>query len=248
MDYCCTCSVVPVCSRVCSRPSAFTSRRDTTSWLAPISRHVPCNKHPKFYFLRIPRNYRENHRNSWEKGGIPAKSFSTREGCRAGASRFIKLRVFSQNATNYKALLGSLRNMFYKDKISFVSSPLSTYIPWHWSMSMGYTVTLIHVNWESQYLHLSISISISIFMRVIYKYLFLKRIVCWYWSMRRHGTNPHVSVYVYVYVYVYTYVYVYLWQVNYNYRYLIRYLRRIIHDSFDTLRVSFVTQKVSLDT
>jgi len=34
VDYCCTCFVVMVYSHVCSRPSAFTSRRDTTSWLA----------------------------------------------------------------------------------------------------------------------------------------------------------------------------------------------------------------------
>jgi len=55
-DYCCTCSVVLVYSRVCSRPSAFTSRRDMTSWLALISR------------------------NSCEKDGSPSNSFSTREG------------------------------------------------------------------------------------------------------------------------------------------------------------------------
>jgi len=58
-DYCCTCSVVVVYSCVCSQPSAFTSRRDTTSWLALISRHAPCHKHlfllQKFHFRRIPR-------------------------------------------------------------------------------------------------------------------------------------------------------------------------------------------------
>jgi len=34
----------------------------------------------KFHFRRIPRDYRENYRNSSEKAGIPANSFSTREG------------------------------------------------------------------------------------------------------------------------------------------------------------------------
>ena len=33
----------------------------------------------KFHFRRIPRDYRENYRNSSEKAGIPANSFSTRE-------------------------------------------------------------------------------------------------------------------------------------------------------------------------
>jgi len=43
-DACCACSVVQVHSRVCSRPSAFTLRRETTSWLALISRHgIPQN-------------------------------------------------------------------------------------------------------------------------------------------------------------------------------------------------------------
>jgi len=45
VDYCCISSVVLVYSCVCSLPSAFTSCRDTTSWLALISRYVPCNKH-----------------------------------------------------------------------------------------------------------------------------------------------------------------------------------------------------------
>ena len=45
-DYCCSCSVVHVHSRVYSQPSAFTSRREATSWLVLISRHAPCNKLP----------------------------------------------------------------------------------------------------------------------------------------------------------------------------------------------------------
>ena len=94
VDYCCTCSVVLVYSRVCSQPSAFTSSRDTTSWLALISRHAPCHKHlflvQKFHLRRIPRDYRENHRNSCEKAGILANSISTRETWREGKKKWYR--------------------------------------------------------------------------------------------------------------------------------------------------------------
>ena len=45
----------------------------------------PCNKYFfLIHFQQIPRNYREHHRNSCKKAGIPANSFSTREGRSAG--------------------------------------------------------------------------------------------------------------------------------------------------------------------
>jgi len=67
-----------------SNPLAFTSRLSAVAAELLISRHAPCHKHlflvQKFYSRRIPRDYRENHHNSCEKTGIPANSFSTREG------------------------------------------------------------------------------------------------------------------------------------------------------------------------
>jgi len=83
MDYCCACSLVLVYSCICSRPSAFTSRTDST-WLALISRHVPCNKLlflvQKFHFRLIPKIYRIYHRYSRKKAGLKRTSCSTREG------------------------------------------------------------------------------------------------------------------------------------------------------------------------
>jgi len=60
--YWCACSVtvVQVYSRVCSRPSTFTSRRDTTSRQALISRQFLFLVQ-KFHFRLIPKNYREYH-------------------------------------------------------------------------------------------------------------------------------------------------------------------------------------------
>ena len=86
----CTPAQQSMCS---SNPLAFTSRLSAVVAELLISRHAPCHKHlflvQKFYSRRTPRDYRENHRNSCEKAGIPANSFSTREGRSAGAVRMI---------------------------------------------------------------------------------------------------------------------------------------------------------------
>jgi len=67
---------------------AFTSHFSAVAAELLISRHAPCHKHlflaQKFHFRWIPRDYPENHRNSCEKAGIPANSFSAREGRSAG--------------------------------------------------------------------------------------------------------------------------------------------------------------------
>jgi len=73
----------PAQQSLCSSNSlAFTSRFSAVAAELLISRHTPCHKHlsfVKFHSRRIPRVYRENHRNSCAKVGIPANSFSTRE-------------------------------------------------------------------------------------------------------------------------------------------------------------------------
>jgi len=88
----CTPAQQSMCS---SNPLAFTSRFSAVAAEQLISRHAPCHKHlflvQKFYSRRIPRDYRENHHNSCEKAGIPANSFSTREGRSAGENS--ELRV-----------------------------------------------------------------------------------------------------------------------------------------------------------
>jgi len=76
-------------SKCNSNSLAFTSRFSAVAVNLLVSRHTPWHKRlvlvPKFYSRRIPRYYRENHRNSCKKSGIPANPFSTREGRSAEA-------------------------------------------------------------------------------------------------------------------------------------------------------------------
>jgi len=98
VDCCCARSVVLVYNRVCSRPSVFTSRRDTASnlrianshglsvnprVLALVSWHTLLTKIlflvQKFNFCQIPKTFWE-YLKSLENAGIPQNSFGTREG------------------------------------------------------------------------------------------------------------------------------------------------------------------------
>jgi len=82
-------SLIKQHSHVCSRPSAFPSRRETTSLLVLISRHAPCNIPlflvQRFHLRRIPQELQGILSYSRKKAGIPGTSFCTREGCSAGA-------------------------------------------------------------------------------------------------------------------------------------------------------------------
>ena len=77
----CTPAQQSMCS---SNPLAFTSHFSAVAAELLMSDMRPGNKLlflvPKFHFRRIPRNYREHHRNFCEKTGITANSFSIKEG------------------------------------------------------------------------------------------------------------------------------------------------------------------------
>ena len=89
IGYCCACAVVQVYRCIYSLPFAFTSRGDTTSWLALISRHAPCNK--LFFATKVPFSTDSPRITGniivlQQKAGIAQRYFTTREGRSTGRS------------------------------------------------------------------------------------------------------------------------------------------------------------------